>query len=68
MKVGDLVAAKLYTDDVMLGIVSHVAQLAPVADVDGYVDSMYPYFVCFNDNSFNDWYAASTLEVVSENR
>jgi len=71
MKVGDLVAAKLHTNNVMLGIISHVAQLAPVdehGDIDFYVDSMYPYFVCFNDTSYNDWYQSSTLEIISEGR
>jgi hypothetical protein len=28
----------------------------------------FPYFICFNDYGFNDWYGPDNLEVISENR
>ena len=66
MKVGDLVTARLHTNKVMLGIVGDIFQ--PTDTLRDHIDSMFPYFVCFNDASFNDWYQLATLEVISESR
>ena len=74
MKVGDLVAATLHTEETLLGIIS---ECKPTKDMlsDDFADAttsaldlMFPYFVCFNDDSFDDWYGSQTLEVVSESR
>ena len=63
MKVGDLVVAMLHTNKQVLGLVIEVNSnpLDPI-------DSMFPYFICFNDYNFNDWYGPDTLEVISESR
>ena len=65
MKVGDLVAATLHTNNIMLGVISKCQNVEGVLDE---LDLMFPYFVCFNDDSFDDWYGSRTLEVVSESR
>ena len=63
MKVGDLVVVEIYTNEKLLGLITEVNSnpLDPI-------DSMFPYFICFNDYNFNDWYGSDTLEVISENR
>ena len=47
MKVGDLVVARLHTNKKVMGLVTEVNSnpLDPI-------DSMFPYFICFNDFSF----------------
>ena len=65
MKVGDLVAARLHTNDIMLGIISKCQDCGRDLTT---LDKMFPYFVCFNDSSFNDWFGPGILEVVSESR
>jgi hypothetical protein len=64
MKVGDLVVAEMHTKEKFLGLVIKVNNnpLDPI-------DSMFPYFINFNDNSLpNDWYGPDTLEVLNESR
>jgi len=65
MQVGDLVAARLHTNNTMLGIISKCQDGGRGLDP---LDKMFPYFVCFNDNSFNDWFGPGILEVLSESR
>lgn len=64
MKVGDLVVATLHTNTTMMGLITAV-NVDPLANR---IDSMFPYHVCFNDGSFNDWFGVNTLELVSESR
>ena len=63
MKVGDLVVAVIHTNKKILGLITEVNSnpLDPI-------DSMFPYFIYFNDYNFNDWYGPDTLEVISESR
>jgi hypothetical protein len=63
MKVGDLVilndSSEGHTDG-DLGLVTKInTSLEPI-------DQMFPYFICFDNSDFNDWYPLDVLELLSE--
>lgn len=68
MKVGDLVVATLHTEETHIGIISKRKHIKNTPDKANILDSMFPYFVCFNDSYLNDWFGSEILEVLSESR
>jgi len=62
MKIGNLVILRDDGDDDVLGLVIKINNsLDPV-------DQMFPYFICFDNSDFNDWYPLEVLETISESR
>ena len=68
MKVGDLVAATLHTEDVHVGIISKCKHTKDILDVADALDIMFPYFICFADSGLNDWFGPEILKVLNESR
>jgi hypothetical protein len=64
VKVGDLVLTTLNSaKERHMGIIIKVDSSGPSA-----LDAMFPYFIYFTSDLPNDWYAARSLEVISESR
>jgi len=69
VKVGDLVMmSPRYASTKILGLITERIDVNSVNPPEDPLDLMFPYFVCFNDCDYNDWYGQGTLEVINENR